>query len=212
MATLGFGLIRIVNLPNLLSLSRVPALIVIAILLHLPPQAGGATWALILFVLAAFTDYLDGWVARKQGLVSDLGKFLDALTDKILTLGLFITFLSLGILPAWTLLLVLFILIRELLITGLRLVAAKNGLVLAAEKSGKIKTFFQMASLAILLLSQAFLVDFPGVLEPAVWRGLYGIGGLGSFCVAAALTIFSGVLYLAKYGRLLLDPEAAEAR
>ncbi len=198
------------NLPNLLSLSRVPALIVIAILLHLPSQAGGATWAFVVFLLAAFTDYLDGWIARKQGLVSDLGKFLDALTDKILTLGLFITFLSLGILPAWTLLLVLFILIRELLITGLRLVAAKNGLVLAAEKSGKIKTFFQMTSLAILLLSQAFLVDFPDALESTVWRWLYGVGGLGSFYVAAALTIFSGVLYLAKYGRLLLDPEATE--
>lgn len=197
------------NLPNLLSISRVPILFIIVLLLYLPAGTGGATLAFCFFLVGAFTDFLDGWVARKRNLVSDLGKFLDALTDKIFTLGLFIAFLSIGILPAMTLLLVLLILTRELLITGLRLVAAKRGIVLAAEKTGKIKMVFQVLSLGILLFVEIGK-DFPGLLSPQQWKWIYEFGGLGSFYIAAALTIFSGALYLAKYGNLLLDSEAGE--
>ena len=198
------------NLPNLLSISRVPFLFIIVILLHLPAATGGATLAFCCFLVGAFTDFLDGWVARKQNLVSDLGKFLDALTDKIFTLGLFIAFLSNGILPAWTLLLVLFILTREFLITGLRLVAAKKGMVLAAEKTGKLKMVFQVLSLGFLLFAQMILYDFPDLLTDVQWKWIYVYGGLGSFCLAAGLTVFSGALYLAHYGNLLLDSEAGE--
>lgn len=188
-------------------------LFVIVFLLHLPAGSGGATLAFCFFVVGAFTDFLDGWVARKQNLVSDLGKFLDALTDKIFTLGLFISFLSgeIGILPAWTLWLVLFILTREFMITGLRLVAAKKGVVLAAEKTGKLKMLFQVLSLGFLLLAQMILYDFPNFLSDQQWKFLYLYCGLGLFCLAAGLTVFSGVLYLAKHGKLLLDPEATDA-
>lgn len=180
------------------------------ILLHLPPDSGGATLAFGFYLIAILTDYLDGWWARKYRQVSDFGKFFDALTDKILTLGLFVSFLSMGILPAWTLLLVLFILTREFLITGMRLVAVRKGVVLAAEKSGKIKTAFQMASLGILMATHMLLYDYPDFLGDDLWRALYLYGGIGLFCAAAALTVFSGVLYLGKYGKLLLDPQVDE--
>lgn len=181
------------------------------IFLQLPPRSGGATLAFVLFLVAAFTDFLDGWAARRFNQVSDLGKFLDALTDKILTLGLFVTLLAMKILPAWTLLLLLFMLTREFLVTGLRMVAAGRGVVLAAEKSGKWKTAVQMLCLAILLFTQMLLYEFPSLLSSGAWNLVYLYGGVGTFCVAAALTIFSGVIYLSRYGRLLVEvPEETD--
>jgi len=194
-----------VKLPNILSISRIPFLFLIVILLQLPPNSGGATFAFAVFVVAALTDFFDGWAARKFNQVSDLGKFLDALTDKILTLGLFITLLSMNILPAWTLLLVLFILTREFLVTGLRLIAAKRGLVLAAEKSGKLKMLFQVLSLGVLLFSQMLLYEFPDFLPDAQWNMLYQVGGVWLFCAASALTVFSGTVYMSRYGHLFLS-------
>ncbi len=198
------------NLANLLSFSRVPFLFVIVILLHTRPQTMGATLAFVLFIIAALTDYLDGYVARKYKMVTDLGKFMDALTDKVLTIGLFVTFLSMGILPAWTLLLVLFILTREFLITGLRLVAVREGIVLAAEKSGKIKTVFQMVSIIALLLSNMMLMDFQGHLPEPYFSFVYEYLGIGMFTVSAALTIYSGSLYMIKYGALFVQARTQE--
>src|SRR5690554_2354074 len=88
------------NFPNLLTLSRIPLMFLIVGCLVLPWH-GMATAALILFVLAAVSDWLDGWYARKQRIVSDFGKLMDALVDKILMVGLFIAFLSIGMLPFW---------------------------------------------------------------------------------------------------------------
>jgi CDP-diacylglycerol--glycerol-3-phosphate 3-phosphatidyltransferase len=110
-------------------------------------MTGASTMAFILFVIGAITDWADGYVARKQGLVSNFGKLMDALTDKVFMVGLFITMVVLGELPGlWSLFLLLLILSREFLITGLRLVAASSGIILAAEKSGKHKTVSQIVS------------------------------------------------------------------
>ena len=96
------------------------------------------TSALLLFLFAALTDWLDGWLARKIGQVSEFGKFMDALADKVLTLGMFISLLVLDEIGKWALFPVLLILSRELLITGLRLVASAKGKILAEEKVGKL--------------------------------------------------------------------------
>ena len=126
------------SLPNLLTLSRIPILFGVVGSLYLP-FAGSSSLAFVLFIIGALTDWADGYYARKQGLVSNFGKLMDALTDKVFMVGLFISLLVIGILPEWTLPLLLLILSREFLITGLRLVAASEGVVLAAERSGNIR-------------------------------------------------------------------------
>ncbi len=154
--------------------------------------------ALILFVIGALTDWADGYYARKQGLVSNFGKLMDALTDKVFIVGLFITLLANGTLPAWALPLLLLILSREFLITGLRLVAASSGIVLGAEKSGKHKTVSQIVSVSMLLTSIAVRKDFSEVLP--IWLGtVFDMGGLIFFVVATVLTVTSGTMYMIKY-------------
>lgn len=185
------------NLPNLLTLSRIPILFGVVGLLYLPVQ-GASTGAFVLFVVGALTDWADGFYARKQGLVSNFGKLMDALTDKVFMVGLFIAMLVKGILPAWTLPLLLLILSREFLITGLRLVAASSGIVLAAEKSGKHKTVSQMVAAILLLIAVAVRADFPELLPQVVGDSLH-LGGLVFFCIATLLTVSSGTQYMIKY-------------
>ena len=185
------------NLPNLLTLSRIPILFGVVGFLYLP-FAGANSLAFILFIIGALTDWADGYYARKQGLVSNFGKLMDALTDKVFMVGLFISLLVIGILPEWTLPLLLLILSREFLITGLRLVAASDGVVLAAEKSGKHKTVSQMVAAILLLSAVAVRADFPDQL-PLILGDLLHWGGLGFFVIATLLTVSSGLQYMVKY-------------
>ena len=154
--------------------------------------------AFVLFIIGALTDWADGYYARKKGLVSNFGKLMDALTDKVFMVGLFISLLVIGILPEWTLPLLLLILSREFLITGLRLVAASEGIVLAAERSGKHKTVSQMVAAILLLLAVAIRADFSELLPPIIGDILHW-GGLGFFVLATLLTVSSGLQYMAKY-------------
>ena len=185
------------NLPNLLTLSRIPILFGIVAFLYLP-FTGASTTAFVLFVIGALTDWADGYYARKQGLVSNFGKLMDALTDKVFMVGLFIALLAADQLPPWTLPLLLLILSREFLITGLRLVAASSGIVLGAEKSGKHKTVSQIVAAILLLLAIAVRNDFPELL-PVVVGDVLHIGGIVFFCLATLLTVSSGTQYLIKY-------------
>ena len=193
-----------VNLPNILTLSRIPILFAIVAFLYLPFQ-GASTIAFVLFVIGALTDWADGYVARKQGIVSNFGKLMDALTDKIFMVGLFISFLAAGVLPAWTLPLLLLILAREFLITGLRLVAASSGIVLAAEKSGKHKTVSQIVSAVLLLLGIAIREDFASL--PSWLGDSLHWGGLGFFVIATFLTMSSGTQYMVKYWAIFTESE-----
>ena len=185
------------NLPNLLTLSRIPILFGVVGFLYLP-FAGANSLAFVLFIIGALTDWADGYYARKQGLVSNFGKLMDALTDKVFMVGLFISLLVIGILPEWTLPLLLLILSREFLITGLRLVAASDGVVLAAEKSGKHKTVSQMVAAILLLSAVAVRADFPDQL-PLIVGDVLHWGGLGFFVIATLLTVSSGLQYMVKY-------------
>ena len=185
------------NLPNLLTLSRIPILFGVVGSLYMP-FAGSSSLAFVLFIIGALTDWADGYYARKQRLVSNFGKLMDALTDKVFMVGLFISLLVIGILPEWTLPLLLLILSREFLITGLRLVAASEGVVLAAEKSGKHKTVSQMVAAILLLFAVAIRADFSELLHPIIGEILHW-GGLGFFVIATLLTVSSGLQYMVKY-------------
>lgn len=198
-------MLQSVNLPNLLTLSRIPILFGIVGLLYMP-FTGANTLAFLLFVVGALTDWADGYVARKQGIVSNFGKLMDALTDKVFMVGLFISLLAADILPEWTLPLLLLILSREFLITGLRLVAASSGKVLAAEKSGKQKTVSQIVAAILILLGEAVVQDFGGIL-PAWLGDTLHWGGMGFFVIATLLTVSSGTQYMIKYWSLFTGQE-----
>jgi CDP-diacylglycerol--glycerol-3-phosphate 3-phosphatidyltransferase len=188
-----------VNIPNLVTLSRVPFLFVVVVLLFVPWHYA-ATAAFVLFVVGSITDWLDGYLARRYKLVSNFGKLMDALTDKVFVVGVMIAMLvptpaGEALLPDWALFLVLIIFAREFLVTGLRLVAMSQGLVIAAERTGKIKTVLQIVSVCFLLLGNALATDFARTDSAnATW-----IIGMGLFAAAAALTAISGVGYLLKY-------------
>ena len=156
------------NLPNLLTLSRIPLMLLVIALLY-PSSESTYQWvrtsALLLFLFAALTDWLDGWLARKIGQVSEFGKFMDALADKVLTLGMFISLLVLDEIGKWALFPVLLILSRELLITGLRLVASAKGKILAAEKVGKLKTVIQLSCICLFLGKIALEDDFGEIIS-----------------------------------------------
>ncbi|MDR2664591.1 MAG: CDP-diacylglycerol--glycerol-3-phosphate 3-phosphatidyltransferase, partial [Puniceicoccales bacterium] len=177
------------NGADFLTLSRFPLLFVIVGLLY-SPFPGSRSLAFVLYLFTGFTDWLDGYVARRWDLVSNFGKFMDALSDKVLTLGLFIFFLTVGILPSPFLFAVLLILGREFLITGLRLVAASRDVVIAAERSGKIKTILQMVSIGALICAQAMAHDLRWI--PQLFVKLMYWFGILLFCGGFYCTVDSG--------------------
>lgn len=199
----------VVNIANLLTLSRIPILFGVVGLLYLPLR-GMSTAAFVLFMMGALSDWADGYMARKRGLVSDFGKLMDALVDKIFMVGLFIGLLALEILPKWALPLLLLIVTREFLVTGLRLVAASASIVLSAEKSGKHKTVSQILATMFLLLSRGLQVDFP-CLVPVVVVDSLQVCGFIFFGVASVLTVSSGARYLIKYRLILKGSRSGES-
>ena len=136
------------NLPNKLSIARVLCIPAIVTLLHFPSD-GCRIAATALFILGCVTDFLDGRIARKQNLVTDFGKFIDPVADKLLVLTTLIMLIHLEKMPAW---IVIVILCRELAVDGLRLVAVTKGQVIAAGPLGKWKTACQMVLISAMLI------------------------------------------------------------
>lgn len=189
------------NLPNKITLSRICLIPVFAVIFFLDCIPYNYFIAGAIFVIAAGTDFLDGHIARSRGLVTNLGKFLDPIADKVLVAAAFIFLLvrqeTLTVLwqGDWLIVAVgvcvAVILARELIVSGFRMVAASAGLVLAADKIGKIKTVFQDISIAMLL----FGADFFGIL--AVGKVFNGIG-IVSLGIATVLTVWSGISYIVR--------------
>lgn len=165
------------------------------------PNKGNATYAFILFLVAAFSDWLDGYLARRQSMVSSFGKLMDALTDKILVLGLCIMLLVIHVLPEWSTFLVLIMLIREFLISGLRSVAATQGIVVSADTQGKQKTVLQLFSVGSLLMYHMLVRDYSTHVMPNVQQGFFYLG-IFTFVPAVGLTVYSGIHYILKYRTL----------
>ncbi len=168
------------------------------------PMPYARTIAFWLFSAAALTDFLDGYLARRLGLITDFGKLMDSLADKVLVTCAFVCLVGIGFFPAWA---VGVVVAREFLITGLRGIAASRGIVLPAERIGKHKAFWQMASIVILLALGA----------AAEWPYFWG-DGVGPEADAireaitpwlVALTVgftgYSGIAYLVRHSDLIQD-------
>ena len=175
------------NLPNKLTVLRV-LMVPFFVAFMLYPMAGSASKyiALVLFCVASFTDFLDGYLARKHNLVTNFGKFMDPLADKLLVCSALICLSSTGQLATW---IVLVIIAREFIISGFRLVASDNGIVIAASYWGKFKTVSHMAMIILLILDLQNPV-FGVVTAVVVWVGV-------------ALTIISLVDYVWKNKQVL---------
>ena len=180
------------NVPNALTLSRLAAIPLLMILLIVRFD-GHDQLAAALFVIFSFTDTLDGQIARRRGTVSDLGKFLDPLADKLFVLSVLIVLVQEGLVAAWV---VVVIFSRELLITILRSVAATQGRVIAAAPMGKTKTATQMAAVALLILQRPYPVLVP-LAELAV-------------AIAILFTVASGVDYLWRFRHVIWPAARAE--
>ncbi|WP_066193679.1 MULTISPECIES: CDP-diacylglycerol--glycerol-3-phosphate 3-phosphatidyltransferase [Gracilibacillus] len=182
------------NIPNRITISRIMLIPIFILLLSYPFDWG--VWhvqgqdipithlvALIIFAIASATDWLDGYYARKYQLVTNLGKFLDPMADKLLVSAAFILLIAIDMAPAW---IVIIIISREFAVTGLRLVAAGEGVVLAAGQLGKFKTVLQIVAILVLLLHN---VPFASSGIPVDLILLYA---------AMIMTVVSGVEYFVK--------------
>jgi len=178
------------NLPNILTGARIVAIPVVMVFLCFKGEIASFLGALC-FMAAGATDFLDGFIARRQQLVSRFGKFMDPLADKLLVSAALIMLIPLGRVPAW----IAFIIIgRELAVTGLRALAAAEGIILAPDRWGKTKTLLQMAALTALILHYPYqAVDFQRL-------------GMGLLWLALIVTLTSGVGYFLNFFRLY--PEA----
>ena len=175
------------NLPNKLTVLRVLMIPAFMILYAFRSPATSIA-AAVVFALACLTDWADGRIARKYKLITNFGKFMDPLADKLLILGALCMMLKYGIVPAWV---VMVILSREFIVTGLRLVAVSDGRVIAAGRLGKIKTAFQMLTViaAIIINKKVLAVDI-------------------LFYISAFITALSGIQYIIQNTDVLKNTEA----
>lgn len=194
------GLLGRVSWPNLLTLSRLPLLFVVAAALQAGGPAGHLA-AAVAAAVAAVSDFLDGYLARRWRQTTAFGAWMDALMDKIYTFGGFTALLATGHLAAWALLPALAIMARETAITGLRLAAAFQGRVLASEPTGKWKTALQLVAIALLCAAPA-LADSAAGGAATLCRE----AGHWLFAAAALLTIVSGGTYAWKHRSVLPNP------
>ncbi len=190
------GLKRVTwNIPNILSLLRVflaPLVLIFLTFKFTYPVyiveelelrvTAGDLLAGTVFILAALTDTADGYIARKKGMVTNLGKFIDPVADKILVMAALISLVELHRIPAW---IVVVILSRDLIVTGVRMVAAAEGVVIPASRGGKVKTVFQIVAISMLIFNLPF--------------------GIQVMWIAMVLTLWSGMDYLLKGKKLFTN-------
>ncbi len=191
------------KLPDVLTLSRLGlAALLIGLLTMHPPW--GYTAAFVVFLIAGFTDILDGVLARHVYGESDFGKLMDPLTDKVLVCSVFIALVELRVVMAW---IVVLIITREFLVTGLRLIAAARGQVIAAGYWGKHKTLSQMITLIILLAGLSFKNDWAAHWPPGSIRWFavsFPYVAFGLSWLVAVITIISGWVYFSQHRHLLV--------
>lgn len=197
------------TLANWMTVSRIPAMFLIVWLMNRDfPWA--ATIAFWLFIAAALTDWFDGMVARARGEVSSFGRFMDAVVDKVMVIGLMIALIVGGFFggyESFAMMLLLGILGREFLVSGMRMAAAVKGLTIEADMSGKVKTFVQLNAIGWLLGARMMAQDY-GNLFYADDRWMIALlhnTGMGLYLLSAVLTISSGISYFRRHGHVVLD-------
>lgn len=194
---------------NWMTVSRVPAMFAIVWLMDCDFD-WAATIAFWLFIAAALTDWFDGMVARARGEVSSFGRFMDAVVDKVMVIGLMIALVNGDYFmryDAIAMVLLLCILGREFLVSGMRMAAAVKGLTIEADMGGKVKTFVQLNAIGWLLGARMMAQDF-GHLFPQDERWVITVihaGGMGLYLLSAVLTITSAISYFRRHGHVVLD-------
>lgn len=187
----------ILNIPNILTMARIAAIPLMAALLFSSSKSAGF-WAAVVFSIASVTDWLDGYLARRMGIVTVFGKFLDPIADKLIVMAALIMILPFGRVPAW---MVLVILSREIIITGLRGIASSEGIVIQASDLGKFKTIFQLVAIIGLLLHFDYNWFF-GIDHYLVRVNMHNVG-MFFLWIATLLTTWSGVDYLARFIKVI---------
>lgn len=194
---------------NWMTVSRVPAMFIIVWLMNRDFQ-WSATIAFWLFIAAALSDWFDGMVARARGEVSSFGRFMDAVIDKVMVIGLMIALVVGNYFmghEVFAMFLLLCILGREFLVSGMRMAAAKKGLVVEADQGGKVKTFVQMNAIGWLMGARMFQRDF-GDLFFGQEHGIITVihwGGMVLYVLSAVLTITSAISYFRRHGQVVLE-------
>lgn len=194
------------NLPNGITLARIASIPVFLVFTWYESRTNSLIAAL-LFTAAGATDFLDGWVARRRGLVTVIGKFMDPLADKLVVVSALVMLVHLGRVPAWV---VIVIMAREFIITGLRAVASSEGIVIAASQEGKYKTSLQIAAIAFLLLHYRYVVDFLVASVPVDAN----VVGTNLLYLSLAFSLWSAGRYLTDFIRAVYRKDelaAAEA-
>ena len=164
---------------NKITVLRIILVPVFMVLLYL----GQTYWALAVYIIACVSDFVDGKIARKYNQITDFGKFMDPLADKMLVLAAMCYFVEVGLIPGWV---VAVVLLREFGVSGLRLLAVEQGIVIAAAWSGKIKTGVTMVALGVLILAGQPWFPAPEVIAVVCWL------------LILITTLYSGIEYFAK--------------
>ncbi len=182
---------ELTNIPNLLTFGRI-AMIPPVMWLMLQQTPVANFFAAIIFTLAAVTDWADGYLARRMGLESLLGKLLDPLADKLIVLATLVVAVELGHIPGWF---VVLLLARELTITGLRSLASQQGFVIDVVRAGKFKTAFQLIGLVAIIVHHPYVIDF-GVATEVINFNLLGIALLS---IALLFSLASAAVYFKRF-------------
>ena len=195
------------NLPNKITVARmllIPLMIIVPYLgfnnILFGSVTVGSFITLIIFLIASFTDFLDGYLARRNNLVTTFGKFLDPIADKLLVLSALIMLVEQGIIPSW---IPIIIAAREFIVSGIRMLAAGDGKVIAASWYGKVKTVSQMIAISLAFLSTNTFMQFTSV-EMSAGELILNILMSLAMIVAVLTTILSGVDYFMKSKDIVL--------
>jgi len=191
---------ELLNAPNLMTLGRIACIPVFIALLAYENRRNSFLAAAV-FAAAAISDWIDGWLARVSNKVTTLGKFLDPLADKIIVLSALVILLRLGRVPSWV---VVIILARELLISGLRTIAMSEGLVIAASRGGKWKTSLQLSGIIALMLHYHFPIDY------LLWTVVTDFHTVG--LTLLYLSLIPGIASAVDYVRAFYTLETGEGR
>jgi CDP-diacylglycerol---glycerol-3-phosphate 3-phosphatidyltransferase len=197
------------NLPNTITLSRIPMMFVIVALMYCG-WPGAATIAFVLFIAAAIGDWLDGYLARTRNLVSNFGRLMDAMADKVMVMGIVVALVDKHELNVW---LALITLCREFLITGMRMVAASKGVVVSADSGGKTKTVTHLIALGFFLGAPVIGTDGTYLFH---WDATSVVGwvlsvGVYIFIAGTILSVWSGCRYISRNAQVVFGEDAKPA-
>lgn len=194
------------NLPNLITVLRTVFAFSAVVMLCFDGTAFMASAAFAVYVIAGVSDFFDGYIARRCNIVTTFGKYMDSLCDKIMVVSFFMALFAFGLFGDFTipaLFCAIISISREFIVSGIRMIASVNGVVIAAERLGKYKAAFQMYSLGAFIFAHALKLDF-GADGGLIWTLAFW-SGAATLAISTLLSILSGAGYAIKYSNLLKE-------